>query len=608
MSSQAVIHIVKDICQNVYETLKIVIEDLERFYIVLYDNVKSSMIVPFAIENDKHLYYPTRPFEEEILPDCVVLSKKTIKYDRKQLVQRLNNGYSYWPDVGKLPTSIICSPIFSGNKVVGILVIEKLNGSQGFDHNTVSLLEDISGQVSISIAKATLFDQLKESNKRLGKKAEAQKVVHNVGLKLIEGIELGEDEILKIIKHQSSKVMDTENMYVAIYTPDEKDVYYHNEPDKSKVYGDIRFGMMYINDEPVEMDSRTAEPGKYGRTEYILANKKPLLIKNKIESSKWYSKVGHKDFLDEPFSAWLGIPIEANGKIIGVIATYHREKEYLYDEDDQEVLSMLGNQAAAALEKAWLYDKQLKENIALSKLIDWHEFSGQLVHKINNITGRLRINIDYVIDDLISKLGEESIVVQELKEIKNDIENVNEMIMKFRESTSLLQEDKTQNYKVFKVSESIDKILINIIGLQKYDDWKEKYKVIQNYMDVDIYIETYEELFLEVLNNIITNAFQAMPNGGELLLQTQKVYKNDKCYCRILIKDTGVGIPAQDLKKIYNISYTKRKNGLGYGLWIVKSISDAINMAISLDSQIECGTTFCIDIPIYDDLLRGKNV
>ncbi|MCK5430375.1 MAG: PAS domain S-box protein, partial [Anaerolineales bacterium] len=100
---------------------------------------------------------------------------------------------------------------------------------------------------------------------------------------------------------------------------------------------------------------------------------------------------------------------------------------------------------------------------------------------------------------------------------------------------------------------------------------------------------------VRVLSNIIENAVLAMPDGGELRINTKEV---DGCVLTE-IKDTGIGISAYHLGKIFEPLFTTRvkENSTGIGLAICKSIVEAHNGVIEVDSEEYKGTTFTIKLP-----------
>lgn len=105
----------------------------------------------------------------------------------------------------------------------------------------------------------------------------------------------------------------------------------------------------------------------------------------------------------------------------------------------------------------------------------------------------------------------------------------------------------------------------------------------------------------QVFSNMVINAKDAMPNGGKLRLRTRHVMGADKLhgFIRILIADTGTGIPADIVKTIFEpFVTTKGEKGTGLGLWIVKGIISNHGGKIGVRSKVGKGTVFKIDLPV----------
>ncbi len=98
-----------------------------------------------------------------------------------------------------------------------------------------------------------------------------------------------------------------------------------------------------------------------------------------------------------------------------------------------------------------------------------------------------------------------------------------------------------------------------------------------------------------VLTNLINNAIQAMPNGGQLKITTCQ--END-CIC-IIIADSGVGIPEELKAKIFSPMFTTKAKGQGLGLAVVKRLVEAQGGSIGFKSKVGVGTKFQIKLPIY---------
>jgi PAS domain S-box-containing protein len=110
----------------------------------------------------------------------------------------------------------------------------------------------------------------------------------------------------------------------------------------------------------------------------------------------------------------------------------------------------------------------------------------------------------------------------------------------------------------------------------------------------------------QVIDNIILNAVQAMPEGGtitvtaentDIIDSKQPVLKNGK-YVHIAIADTGIGIPANIMSRIFDPFFTTKQKGSGLGLATVYSIITKHDGTISVESMPDKGTTFHIHLPV----------
>jgi signal transduction histidine kinase len=101
-------------------------------------------------------------------------------------------------------------------------------------------------------------------------------------------------------------------------------------------------------------------------------------------------------------------------------------------------------------------------------------------------------------------------------------------------------------------------------------------------------------LMQRALTNIIGNACQAMPEGGTLSIAT----KNNGQTASIEVGDSGVGIPPENLNKLFEPLFSTKSRGVGLGLAIVQSIVTAHGGTITVKSAVGKGSTFCIALPL----------
>ncbi len=109
------------------------------------------------------------------------------------------------------------------------------------------------------------------------------------------------------------------------------------------------------------------------------------------------------------------------------------------------------------------------------------------------------------------------------------------------------------------------------------------------------------ELLKQAILNLILNSMQAMPSQGKLLIATRDVESlPGGALCgglEIQVQDTGVGIPPENLGRVFDPFFTTNKNGTGLGLSVVHQIVDRHSGFIRVESEVNVGTTFTVVMP-----------
>jgi signal transduction histidine kinase len=94
--------------------------------------------------------------------------------------------------------------------------------------------------------------------------------------------------------------------------------------------------------------------------------------------------------------------------------------------------------------------------------------------------------------------------------------------------------------------------------------------------------------------NLATNALEAMPTGGRLSVAVE----SQNGSVSVAVRDTGPGIPADILGKIFNMYYTTKDGGTGIGLHVARSVVEAHGGEIEVDTGPGAGTCFHISLPV----------
>jgi CheY-like chemotaxis protein len=120
--------------------------------------------------------------------------------------------------------------------------------------------------------------------------------------------------------------------------------------------------------------------------------------------------------------------------------------------------------------------------------------------------------------------------------------------------------------------------------------------------------------FSQVIQNLVINADQAMPEGGAITIRTENAEIGPDSglplrpgrYVKISVRDTGVGIPLQNISKVFDPYFTTKSDGNGLGLTSSFSIIMRHEGHISVESEPGKGTAFFVYLPSSEELPRPE--
>lgn len=196
--------------------------------------------------------------------------------------------------------------------------------------------------------------------------------------------------------------------------------------------------------------------------------------------------------------------------------------------------------------------------------------------------------------DLLDRWGkkDESILEESLTAIKEESENMKELVEKL---LFLARGDKNTQ-KIEKKYFYLNKLIDEIVKETRIIDEDHN---IQNPQNDEVEINADPRLIKECLRIFIDNCIKYTPKGGEIKIES--IDKENKV--QILIQDTGIGIPKEDLPYILNRFYradksrTKETGGTGLGLSIASWIIQKHSGTMTIESQVDVGTRVIINLP-----------
>jgi len=225
--------------------------------------------------------------------------------------------------------------------------------------------------------------------------------------------------------------------------------------------------------------------------------------------------------------------------------------------------------------------KTQKILIQKERLATIGKLAGSVAHDIRNPLGVIN-NSMYVLSRVSADETNE-MIIKHIQIMEQEINKANKII------SDLLDFSRT-NEPDLKESDVNNLIILMIDRLSIRSNI-----TITSDLDEDIPVFLFDSSQLErVFYNLIINAIQAMVDGGEIHIST----KRENGSAKIVIKDTGPGISAEDTEKIFEPLFTTKAKGVGLGLSIVKTFVEKHRGTIQVESGHGKGTTFLITLPL----------
>jgi signal transduction histidine kinase len=155
--------------------------------------------------------------------------------------------------------------------------------------------------------------------------------------------------------------------------------------------------------------------------------------------------------------------------------------------------------------------------------------------------------------------------------------------------------------------EDINTILDGMILLISTETKKKLINITKNYASNLPHVQIDREQIKQVFLNILLNAIDATSENGKITVKTRSFMKPDgEPYVQIEFTDTGCGIPREHLEDIFNPFFTTKTTGNGLGLSISNQIVQDHKGYIDVESQLEKGSSFFVNLPVHQDHLERR--
>jgi len=143
-------------------------------------------------------------------------------------------------------------------------------------------------------------------------------------------------------------------------------------------------------------------------------------------------------------------------------------------------------------------------------------------------------------------------------------------------------------------SHSIEGILDSTLDSLRAKMTAQKVRIRKTYCAGPPTVKVDREQITRVFSNVMINALDAMPEGGLMTIETHM----EDGFFVVRIKDTGAGIPEEDIIRIFDPFFSTKSSGIGLGLSITYTTVVSHGGTISVESQTKKGTIFSISLPV----------
>lgn len=373
-----------------------------------------------------------------------------------------------------------------------------------------------------------------------------------------------------------------------------------------------KFGLIenFINDLAIKKEARELLELKFSGLTNVVKNlneiSKRLISKSKLESIEdWFFKI--IEFIEDPI-----VILDLKGKIINYNLSFERltkrgiRDKYFWEAiENFEINEII--EETIKFKNNLLKEIQIMGKWYLSKTIYLEEmqnillflFDISLSKEIDKIRKDFIVNISHelktpmtVIKGYIETI-EEKVKDEELRNFVNIIKKQTDRLIKIVENIITLS--KTELQKIELEDVDIKEEIKSIYELYKKKAEEKNIQFVLNISDVGL-IKGDRFKLGQAIINLVDNAIKFTDKG-----KVEISVMRDEKYLIIKVEDTGIGIPKEELPKIFDKFYVgekkKFKSGTGLGLSIVKNIIELHNGRIEVESNLNQGTKFIIYLP-----------
>jgi signal transduction histidine kinase len=449
-------------------------------------------------------------------------------------------------------------PVEMRGQVVGLLNVDSTK-VDAFSATDEARLVDMASEAAKWLELAWEIDQLRLKGRQLSSLVDTAQIIIS---------ETNLDEILNQITAQTYRVMKSKLCSIFLLSEDESELILRACHGGSDLYRD-------------KPNLRT-EDSLLGS---VVSRHKPVAVVDVVKEKGYIqTDIARRERL----VSMLAVPLIFAGKTIGVLAIYTQQR-HRFSNDEIRILTTLGDLSAVAIEKGRLFARvvDMEEKLRASeRLSALGLLAAEIAHEIRNPLTVLKLlqgglGVDFPEGD------PRKTDLRVMGEKLDQLESIVTRVLNFAKAPTSL-------HARCSVSEIVEDTLVLM-----------RLKLAQSNIAVrfepparPLVVDGHKGQLQQVVLNLLINAMQAMPDGGEIAIGLSSETRGATSYAIIDMRDSGTGIPEAIRGRIFDSFLSGRPDGTGLGLAIVQRVLLGHHGDIALVDTGPGGTTFRLRLPL----------
>ena len=449
--------------------------------------------------------------------------------------------------------SIMATPLFARGNVIGIAYVDSRALVGLFGDSDLNTLEALSGQAAVAIDNAILFS---ETDQELSHRVEVLQQLRRIDMQLSESLD--SDKTMQVTLEWACRIGEAKSGHIGLVEQNDDGrhiVGVQHYSDDTRAENVINLDEMYPQIWEV-VDSKGSiifDSGQYG-VETILA-----------------------------------VPIRlGEDKVIGV-TLIKRDDGESFSEEQQDLIERIVTRAAVAIENSQLYAAVQEADRAKS------EFVGIVAHDLKSPMTSIAGYADLMLmtpDKLVDRQEDF------LKRIRGTVKRMEILVSDLADIARIETGHFFMDEMLVPVARVIEAVRDGAVPEIENRNHTYVEAIDDNLPDM----KTDYYRLVQVLTNLVSNAYKYTPDGGKIMLKVRHV--GDRI--EFSVRDTGIGLSPEAIKNIgkkfwrSEDNYTRSQPGTGLGFSITRSLIEQMGSEIRIQSEEGKGSNFTFGVAIYD--------